>query len=107
MRKEHLEEKNCQGDLWQENCSDSQIKGTIKNIGEGWKGIGDSGKESNQGKEKWKQLQRKKKLRKKIQELENVLQMVTYLVCNGLKYGFKVLISRVRQATKDVVKSEV
>jgi len=34
-------------------------------------------------------------------------QMVTYLVCDGLKYGFKVLMSRVRQATKDVVKSEV
>ena len=28
----------------------------IKNIGEGWKGIGDSRKEGNQGKEKWKQL---------------------------------------------------
>jgi len=27
-----------------------------KNIGEGWKGIRDSGKESNQEKEKWKQL---------------------------------------------------
>ena len=36
-----------------------------------------------------------------------VSQMVTYLVCDGLKYGFKVLMSRVRQATKDVVKSEV
>ena len=36
-----------------------------------------------------------------------VLQMVTYLVCDGLRYRFKELISRVRQATKDVVKSEV
>jgi len=34
-------------------------------------------------------------------------QMVTYLVCDGLRYRFKELISRVRQATKDVVKSEV
>jgi len=34
-------------------------------------------------------------------------QMVTYLVCDGLEYRFKVLIGRVRQATKDVVKSEV
>jgi len=34
-------------------------------------------------------------------------QMVTYLVCNGLEYRFKVLIGRVRQATKDVVKSDV
>jgi len=41
----------------------------IKNIGEGWKGIGDSGKESDQG--KWKQLQKKKKSGKKVQELEN------------------------------------
>ena len=36
-----------------------------------------------------------------------VSQKVTYLFCDGLKYRFKVLISRVRQATKDVVKSEV
>jgi len=36
-----------------------------------------------------------------------VSQMVTYLVCDGLEYRFKVLIGRVRQATKDVVKSEV
>jgi len=35
---------------------DSQIKGTTKNIGEGWKGIEGSRKESNQEKEKWKQL---------------------------------------------------
>ena len=48
---------------------DSQIKDMIKNIGEGWKGIGDSGKESDQG--KWKQLQKKKKSGKKVQELEN------------------------------------
>jgi len=34
-------------------------------------------------------------------------QIVTYLVCGGLEYRFKVLIDRVRQATKDVVKSEV
>ena len=37
----------------------------------------------------------------------SVSQMVTYLVCDRLRYRFKVLISRVRQATKDVVKSEV
>jgi len=36
-----------------------------------------------------------------------VSQMVTYLICDGLEYRFKVLIGRVRQATKDVVKSEV
>ena len=70
-RKECSEEENCQGDLQQENCLDDQIKGMTKNIGEGQKGIGDGGKESNQGKEKWKQLQRKKKSGEKIQELEN------------------------------------
>ena len=68
-RKEHLEKENCQGDLQQENCLDGWIKGMIKNIGEGWKGIGDSGKESDQRKQK--QSQRKKKLKKKVQELEN------------------------------------
>ena len=52
MRKERSEEENCQGDLQQENCLDGQIKGITKNIGEGQKGIGDGGKESNQGKEK-------------------------------------------------------
>ena len=51
-RKEHLEEENCQGDLQQENCLDGQIKDTTKNIGKGWKEIGDSGKKSDQGKEK-------------------------------------------------------
>ena len=71
MKKKHLEGKNCQKNLQQENCLDGQIKGTIKNIGKGWKGIGDSEKKGNQGKEKQKQLQRKKKSRKKIQELEN------------------------------------
>ena len=37
IRKERLEEENCQGDLQQENCLDSQTKGTIKNIGADWK----------------------------------------------------------------------
>jgi len=36
-----------------------------------------------------------------------VSQKVTYLFCDGLEYRFKELISRVRQATKDVVRSEV
>jgi len=40
-------------------------------------------------------------------EMVKISQMVTYLVCDGLKYRFKVFISRVRQVTKDVVKSEV
>jgi len=52
MRKEHLEEENYQGDLWQENCSDGQTKGTIKNIGEDWKGIGDGGRVNDQGRGK-------------------------------------------------------
>jgi len=46
------EEKNCQEDLWQENCLNSQTNGTTKNIGEDWKEIRDSGKENDQGKEK-------------------------------------------------------
>ena len=37
MRKEHLEEENCQGDLWQENYLGGQTKGMIKNIGADWK----------------------------------------------------------------------
>ena len=76
-RKECSEEKNCQGDLQQENYLDGQIKGMTKNIREGQKGIGDGGKESNQGKEKWKQLQRKKKSGEKIQELENEWKKMT------------------------------
>ena len=75
-RREHLEGKICQGDLWQENCLDGWIKGIIKNIGEGWKRIGDGGKKSDQGKEKQKQSQRKKKSRKKVQELENRQKMM-------------------------------
>jgi len=36
-----------------------------------------------------------------------VSQKVTYLFCDELKIVSKELMSRVRQATKDVVKSEV
>ena len=36
-----------------------------------------------------------------------VSQIVTYLFCDRLEYRFKKLISRVRQAIKDIVKSEV
>ena len=39
--------------------------------------------------------------------MNKLLQMVTYLVCDGLRYRFKELISRVRQVTKDIVRSEV
>ena len=46
-RREHLEGKICQGDLQQENYLDGWIKGIIKNIGEGWKRIGDGGKKSD------------------------------------------------------------
>ena len=48
IRKERLEEENCQGDLQQENCLDSQTKGTIKNIGADWKETGDNGRVNNQ-----------------------------------------------------------
>jgi len=44
MRKKCIEEENCQGDLWQEKYSDGQIKGTIKNTREDWKGIGNDGR---------------------------------------------------------------
>ena len=47
MRKEHLEGENYQRDLQQKSCLDGQIKGMIKNIREGWKGIGDGRKKSN------------------------------------------------------------
>ena len=36
---------------------------------------------------------------------QKILQKITYLFYDGLEYRFKVLIGRVRQATKDVVKS--
>jgi len=39
--------------------------------------------------------------------LEILSQKVTYLFCDELKVVSKELMSRVRQATKDVVKSEV
>ena len=42
-----------------------------------------------------------------LKVLKELSQKVTYLFCDELEYGFKELISRVRQATKDVVKSEV
>jgi len=47
IRKEHLEEKNCQEDLWQENYSDGQTRDTTKNIGKDWKEIGNGGKEND------------------------------------------------------------
>ena len=43
--------------------------------------------------------------RNKLQML--LSQKVTYLFCDDLDIDSKVLIGRVRQATKDVVKSEV
>jgi len=41
--------------LLQENYSDGQIRDTTKNTGEDWREIGDSGKENDQEKGKWKQ----------------------------------------------------
>ena len=46
-KKEHLEEENYQEGLQQENYLDGQIKGIIKNIVQGQKGIGDNRKEMN------------------------------------------------------------
>jgi len=42
-----------------------------------------------------------------VHYLYNLSQKVTYLFCDELKIVSKELMSRVRQATKDVVKSEV
>ena len=53
-KREFLEEEIYQGDLQQENYLDGQTRDMTKNIGKDWKEIGDSGKENNQGKEKWK-----------------------------------------------------
>ena len=72
-KKKHLEEKNCQEDLWQESYMGRQIKGIMRNIRQSQRGIGDIGKEAElEGKEQWRQLKRKKKkLTRKIQNLEN------------------------------------
>jgi len=51
MKKEHLEEKSCQRDLWQRNCLGGQINGMTKNIGEGWKEIEKDRRVNDQGKE--------------------------------------------------------
>jgi len=65
-RKEHSEEKNCQGGLQQENYLGGQIKGTMKNTGEGWKEI-ESVEKKNKQKEPWKwSRKKKKKLSRKI-----------------------------------------
>jgi len=34
-KREHLGERNCQGDLWQESYLVSQRKGMMRNIGQG------------------------------------------------------------------------
>ena len=44
-KKEYSEEGNYQKGLQQENYLDSQIKGTMRNTGQGQKGIGDDRKE--------------------------------------------------------------
>ena len=55
-KREHLGERNCQGDLWQESYLVSQRKGMMRNIGQGQKGTGDNGKQQEQkDKEQWKQ----------------------------------------------------
>jgi len=45
-KKEYSEEKNCQEGLWQESYLDGWTRGMIKNIGEDWREIGDSGKKN-------------------------------------------------------------
>jgi len=38
-------EENYQGDIQQRHCIDGMIRGLIRNIGDNWKEIGDTGKE--------------------------------------------------------------
>ena len=45
-KKKHLEKKNCQEDSQQENYLGSQIKGTMKNIGQDQREIGGIGREN-------------------------------------------------------------
>ena len=47
-KKEYSEKRNCQEDLRQENCLDSQTKDITKNIGEDQKEIGNGGKGNDQ-----------------------------------------------------------
>jgi len=47
MRKGHSEGENYQGGSWQENCLNDQTNSMTKNIGENWRGIGDSEKEDD------------------------------------------------------------
>ena len=55
-KKECLGEGNYQGNLWQESYLVSQIKGMMRNIGQGQKETGDNGKQQEQeDKEQWKQ----------------------------------------------------
>jgi len=43
-KKKYLKGKNYQEDLQQENCFVSQIRGTMRNIGQDWKEIGNVGR---------------------------------------------------------------
>ena len=55
-KKKHLRKGNCQGNLLQESYLVGQTKDTMRNTGQGWKEIGDNGKEKEQeDKEQWKQ----------------------------------------------------
>jgi len=55
VKKEHLEEGNCQGNLQQESYLVGQTKNTTMNTRQDWKEIGNNGKEEEQGnKEQWK-----------------------------------------------------
>ena len=47
-KREHSGEENCQDDLQQESYLVGQIKGMMRNIGQGQKEIGDDGKEKGQ-----------------------------------------------------------
>ena len=54
-KREYSREKNYQEGLQWENYLDSQIKDMMRNTGQGWKKIGEDGKEREQGdEEQWK-----------------------------------------------------
>ena len=78
-KKGHLEEENYQEDSQQESYLGGQTRDIIRNIGQSQRGIGDIGKKVElEGEEQQRQLKRKKKkLTRKIQDLENGQKKMT------------------------------
>ena len=51
-KKGRSNEENYQGGLWQRSCMDGQTSNMTRNIGEGWKEIGDDGRAKDQQEER-------------------------------------------------------